>query len=86
MAAGLPVVTNPVGVHPELVRHGETGFLVSTPEEWVSAIRALAADPGLRRRMGAAGRRRVEADYATDAGATRWLDLLDRLRRARASA
>ena len=26
MAAGLPVVTNPVGVHPEMVRPGETGF------------------------------------------------------------
>src|SRR5262249_39323684 len=37
-AAGLPVVANPVGVHPEMIRHGETGFLASTPAEWLQAI------------------------------------------------
>ena len=32
MAAGLPVVANPVGVHREMIVHGETGFLADTPE------------------------------------------------------
>src|SRR5262249_10589321 len=30
-AAGLPVVANPIGVHREMIRDGETGFLASTP-------------------------------------------------------
>src|SRR6202041_48939 len=34
MAAGLPVVANPVGVQAEFVQHEVTGFLVQTPEEW----------------------------------------------------
>ena len=38
MAAGLPVVANPVGVQKNLVRHGETGFLVETPDEWQDAV------------------------------------------------
>jgi len=79
MAAGLPVVANPVGVHPEMVLHGVTGFLASTTEEWIEAVRTLAADPELRRRMGLAGRERVEALYSVEAGAKIWLKLLDRV-------
>ena len=76
MAAGLPVVANPVGVHAEMVRHGETGYLATTAEEWVAAVRRLAADPDLRRRMGRAGRERVEACYSVRAGAGRWAEVL----------
>lgn len=78
MAAGLPVVANPVGVHPEMVRPGENGFLATTPDEWVHAVRRLAADPSLRRRMGEAGRRRVESDYSVAAGAALWRDVLQK--------
>ncbi len=63
-AAGLPVVANPVGCQAEMIRTGEDGFLATTPAEWVDAVRQLADDPGLRRRMGTAARRRVEADYS----------------------
>ncbi len=86
MAAGLPVVANPVGVHPEMVRHGVNGFLAETPAEWVQAIGALAADPALRRRLGAAGRQRVEQDYSVAAGAGKWAALLSRLGQCRGAA
>jgi glycosyltransferase involved in cell wall biosynthesis len=86
MAAGLPVVTNPVGVHTELVRPAETGFLATTEAEWVAAIRTLAADPGLRRRMGIAGRRLVQERYSVEAGATLWANLIDGLTAGRATA
>ncbi len=81
MAAGLPVVANPVGVHVEMIRHGETGFLAETTEQWVDAIGRLARDPALRRRMGAAGRRLLEEKYGVACGAERWLSLLHQLRR-----
>jgi glycosyltransferase involved in cell wall biosynthesis len=86
MAAGLPVVTNPVGVHTEMVRPGETGFLATTEAEWVEAMRTLAADPDLRRRMGAEGRRLVEERYSVEAGATLWANLIDGLTAGRATA
>ena len=79
MAAGLPVVANPVGVQAELVRPGESGFLAHASREWVEALRVLGADPGLRRRMGEAGRRRVEAEFSLEAGAARWQTVLTRL-------
>ncbi|OHB81064.1 MAG: hypothetical protein A2V98_23325 [Planctomycetes bacterium RBG_16_64_12] len=66
MAAGLPVVANPVGMNRRMVVHGRTGLLATTPAEWAAAIRRLGADPGLRRRMGAAGRRLVEDEFSVD--------------------
>jgi glycosyltransferase involved in cell wall biosynthesis len=85
MAAGLPVVANPVGVQADMVRHGETGFLAQTPEEWVYAIGRLASDPALRQRMGEAGRRRVETDFSVNTGASHWVQLLDSVVRRQAT-
>jgi glycosyltransferase involved in cell wall biosynthesis len=76
MAAGLPVVANPVGVHSAMVRHGETGFLAETAAEWADAIGKLSADPALRQRMGRAGRALVEERYNVSVGARIWLDVL----------
>jgi glycosyltransferase involved in cell wall biosynthesis len=76
MAAGLPVVANRVGVQPELVRHGETGYLADTPQQWVEAVARLAGDPELRRHLGRNGRRLVEQRYSVAAGGRRWLELL----------
>jgi len=64
MAAGLPVVANSVGVHREMVVHGQTGFLVDTPQEWAEAVRILSKDADLRRAMGAEGRKRVSLHYS----------------------
>jgi glycosyltransferase involved in cell wall biosynthesis len=82
MAAGLPVVANPVGMQATLIRDGETGFLVRTAPEWQEAIDRLARDPALRTRMGKAGRTLVETHYDVSLGARRWLDLLDGLERS----
>ena len=63
MACGLPVVASPVGVNREIVEHGVNGFLAETPEQWEQALQTLLADPGLRQRMGQAGRQKVERQY-----------------------
>jgi glycosyltransferase involved in cell wall biosynthesis len=68
-ASGLPVLANPVGVHPEMIEYGATGFLVDTPDSWVAAVRSLAADPVKRLRMGAAARASVAARYSVAAWA-----------------
>ena len=63
MAAGRPVVAADAMALPHLVHNGENGWLYRPGD--VSGLAArlgmLAADPELRVRMGAAGRRRVEA-------------------------
>lgn len=85
MAAGLPVVANPVGMNRTMVRHGETGFLATTPEEWADAIEQLANNPQLRARMGAAGREFVEQNYSVDRWANDFVGLVDQLGRNHAN-
>ena len=86
MAAGLPVVANSVGVQAEIIRHGETGILADTADQWVQAIAQLVRDPRLRRRMGLAGRRRVEGEFHVAAGAAHWIELLGELHHRRKTA
>lgn len=76
MACGLPVIASPVGVNSHIVVHGENGFLASTEAEWLDALTRLAADPALRRRMGLAGRARVEAEFSLQVHAPRMVDLI----------
>jgi glycosyltransferase involved in cell wall biosynthesis len=63
MAAGLPVVASDVGANRDVVVHGETGFLVTTVDEWIGAIRELGSEER-RQELGAAGRLRVERYYS----------------------
>jgi glycosyltransferase involved in cell wall biosynthesis len=66
MAAGVPVVASAVGGVPELVDDGETGVLVppGDPAALAAALARLAAEPALRERLGAAGRRHAEAEFS----------------------
>jgi glycosyltransferase involved in cell wall biosynthesis len=78
-ALAIPVVASPVGVNATFVEHGVNGLLASDPAEWHAALTALAADPALRARLGAAGRRRVEADFALHTTAPQLVRLLQEL-------
>lgn len=78
MAAGIPTVASPVGVNVEIIEHGVNGFLASTPQEWVDAIAALAADASLRTRIGAAGRATVEERYSLKSWAPRFAEMMKR--------
>lgn len=75
MAAGLPVIGNPVGMNCEMIEHGRTGFLCTTAAEWADAAAQLAGNPDLRAAMGSAARRAVEDRY----GVARWAPELARL-------
>lgn len=71
MACAVPVVTTSAGGVTELVCHGQNG-LVAEPGDvpaLVSHIRTLLTDPALGCRLGAEGRRTVEADYDVNAAA-----------------
>lgn len=61
LAAGLPVVASSVGQVPAALDHGRAGVLVrpGDVEGLAAALHALALDPGLRTRLGAAARARA---------------------------
>lgn len=69
MSCGLPVVATDVGDVAVLVAEGETGRVVprQRPELLAAALRSLVEDPATARRMGAAGRRRVETHFTSSA-------------------
>ena len=64
MACGVPVVAASVGVNKEIIEDGVNGFLASTESEWVEKLGRLIADPSLRARVAAAGRRTIEERYS----------------------
>jgi glycosyltransferase involved in cell wall biosynthesis len=81
MAAGLPVIANPVGMNREMVIDGQTGYLVETRAQWTAAVRRLSADPSLRADLGEAGRRLVEKQFSVSRWAPEFAALVDRLAR-----
>lgn len=76
MACGLPTVASPVGANCEVVVEGETGFLAATVEAWTEKLDLLLSDEALRQRLGAAGRKRVEANYSLEQAGPRLISLL----------
>jgi glycosyltransferase involved in cell wall biosynthesis len=73
MALARPVVAARVGGVPDVVRHGETGFLVTpdAPVPLAERLLELLDDPALATRMGDAGARLVRARYGPDQAARR---------------
>ena len=63
MACAIPVIASPVGANISVVPPS-CGMLPDSPAEWLSAFRHLAANPDLRNRLGAAGRKWVEQNYS----------------------
>lgn len=76
MGVGIPAVASPVGINTEIIAHNENGFLPNSEQEWVDCLSALLDDATLRRRIGLAGRRTVEAAYSVQANAPKLLKLL----------
>ena len=76
MAAGVPVVASRVGVNPEVVRDGVTGYCVKGIEEWTATLERLVDDADLRRRLGGAGREFVDGRYSLRVMAPRFAALL----------
>jgi glycosyltransferase involved in cell wall biosynthesis len=80
MASGLPVVASHVGGVPELVEHELTGLLVPPrdPAAFAVALRRLVQSPDLRRRLGEAGRARVQREFEVGSFRQAHLDLYQR--------
>jgi glycosyltransferase involved in cell wall biosynthesis len=68
MAAGKPVVASRIGGLPFTVADGATGLLCEpgNPEDLARKLGLLLDDADLRQRLGEAGRRRFEAEFAWD--------------------
>lgn len=85
MASGLPAVATDITGAPEVVAHGSTGLLVKPGDagELARAITRLIDFPEVRLAMGAAGRRKAEAEFSAATNYGRLFELLVTVARRR---
>jgi glycosyltransferase involved in cell wall biosynthesis len=77
-AAGLPIVATRVGGNHEVVRDGESGFLVPPRDHEAlgqAMLRLMEQAPERRRAMGECGREHVRVHYGLGRVVERWQDL-----------
>jgi len=77
-AAGLPIVATRVGGNHEVVRDGESGFLVPPRDAAAlgqAMLRLMEQAPARRRDMGERGREHVRVHYGLGRVVERWQDL-----------
>lgn len=81
-AVSVPSLVGTVGDLKNVVRHGETGLVSQTAEDWARALETLAADPGAAREMGAAARKDLEerwhgsdAPHIISPDVLKWIDV-----------
>jgi glycosyltransferase involved in cell wall biosynthesis len=88
MASGLPVVATRVGGVPDLVEHGETGWLANARDDETIArrIAQVLGTPGERERMGAQARARALARMSLADSVDSTLELLRHVATATAPA
>ena len=79
MALGIPTIASKVGCNDRVIEQGISGFLVTTPEQWVENLVLLINDPQLRKQIGEAGRDRVEKFYSVKANAPVYLSILNKV-------
>src|SRR5205814_8761708 len=68
-----PVVAGNVGGIPLQVQDGETGFLISSPEEAAERALGILRDPELAKRLGRAGKERARELFLTPRLLRDWL-------------
>ena len=76
MAARIPTVASNIGILPDYIEDGVTGYLPPDPAAWAERLTELIDHPGLRTAFGNEGRRRVEQRYSAQVWAPRVGEIL----------
>ena len=76
MALGIPTVATAIGANFRVIEDGVSGFLVKNETQWLNRLKSLLKQPDLRKNMGLAARKRVEAHYSINANKDHYLEVL----------
>lgn len=74
---GVPTVASATDAFVHAIRHGESGFVAATADEWRAWLGALVEDGALRAQVGAAARDAVHAAYLPEVAAESLCAVLD---------
>lgn len=83
MAAGVVPVCTAIGYNLQLIRHGETGFLCHSLEDWMNYLKRSIADAQLRQTVAEAARLDVEQRFSVAGQAMTLRKLFDDVLAAR---
>jgi glycosyltransferase involved in cell wall biosynthesis len=76
MGCGLPVVGSRIGTNMDVISDGADGYLALSGAEWIKALEAIYSRQNDARRMGAAGRLKIQKFYSLQALSQRWINSL----------
>lgn len=78
MACGTPVLATPVGAIPDVIRDGETGFIMrdNSPECIARSVLRALSDPNLHE-VAERGRRFVEEEFTFEKTVKQWKEILE---------
>lgn len=74
MALGIVPVGTPMASNPEVIRHGENGFLAAADAEWIEHLTTLVKDDKLRNEMSARAARDAQEKYSLEANAPKIIE------------
>jgi len=73
----VPTIASPTQPFREMIRHGENGFLASSPAEWIQCLATLLQDPNLRERMGKHAREDAIEQLNANRQGQRYLEIFE---------
>ena len=76
MALGIPVIISPVGANSYVVSEGIDGYHADGKKEWVNTLSSLITDQAARKKMGQAGRVKVERQYNISVAAKKLFNIM----------
>jgi glycosyltransferase involved in cell wall biosynthesis len=81
MSTALPCLASAIGGNTDLLEQGEAGLLLAAddPAAWAGAIIRVVSDRDFAQSIGAAARRRIEADFALEVVVDRYQELYRKL-------
>jgi glycosyltransferase involved in cell wall biosynthesis len=71
MALGIVPVGTPMASNPEVIRHGENGFLAQSEDEWIEYLTILVKDSKLRNQMSVQAASDAKKKYSLEANAAK---------------
>lgn len=77
MAMEIPAVVSPTGVNSVIVQHGTDGLICNSAADWIEALERLIVDPDFRKKIGTAGRKKVEESYSVSSNTSNFLSLFE---------
>lgn len=74
--AQTPTIASSTRAFREVIRHGETGYLATTTEDWINSLEQLIASESLRKQIGHAAFQDIQKNYLLENTRSIWTDML----------